>query len=35
MKARTVVRRGEENPLCDPMVDLSYEREDAGDVGLI
>ena len=30
LKARTVVGRGEEGPLCDPMVDLSYLRDGAG-----
>ena len=32
MKARTIVGRGEEWPLCDPMVYLGYEREGAGEV---
>ena len=32
LKTRTVVGRGEECPLCSPMVDLRYEREGAGEV---
>ena len=36
LKTCTVVRRGrKECPLRDPMVDLSYEREGAGEVGEI
>ena len=38
MKAHTVMWRGEECQLCAPMVpmvDMSYEREDAGEVGQI
>ena len=33
MKACNLVGSGEECPLCDPMVDLSYQREGTGEVG--
>ena len=33
LKARTVTGRGEERPVCDPMVDLNCERERAREEG--